>query len=75
MEEKADSKYVEVAAASILVRAVGLQQMKNLSALAGFSLPLGSTHVKEALKKLKEQGFEFRKFVKMDFKNVKEFLK
>ena len=73
-EEKAESKYVEVAAASVIARAAALQQLHYLSTLAGFPLPKGSTHVKLALLELKARGLEFRKFVKVDFKNVKEFL-
>lgn len=73
-EEKAESKYVEVAAASVLARAAALQQLHYLSTLAGFPLPKGSTHVKLALLELKERGLEFRKFVKIDFRNVQEFL-
>lgn len=72
--EKAESKYVEVAAASVLARAGALQQLDYLSSQAGFRLPKGSTHVKLALFELKERGLEFRKYVKVDFKNVKEFL-
>lgn len=74
-EEKADSKYVEVAAASVLARAAALQQLDYLSAQAGFRLPKGSSHVKLALFELKERGLDFGKFVKVDFGNVKEFLK
>ncbi|MEK6853587.1 MAG: hypothetical protein AABX64_02795 [Nanoarchaeota archaeon] len=73
-EEKAESKYAEVAAASILARAGALQQLDYLSAMAGFRIPKGSTHVKLALFELKERGLDFTKFVKTDFKNVKEFL-
>ncbi len=73
-EEKAESKYVEVAAASILARAAALQQMEYLSRLAGFTLPKGSTHVKLALLELKERKLEFRKLVKVDFRNVKGVL-
>lgn len=72
--EKAESKYVEVAAASVLARATGLQQLNFLSAQAGFRLPKGSTHVKLALHELKERGLDFKKFVKVGFKNVQEFL-
>lgn len=72
--EKADSKYVEVAAASVLARAGALQQLDYLSAQAGFRLPKGSTHVKLALFELKERNLDFRKFVKVDFRNVTEFL-
>lgn len=74
-EEKAESKYVEVAAASILARAAGLDQFNYLSRLAGFTLPLGSTHVKEALAELKRRELDFKQFVKIDFSNVREFLK
>ncbi len=73
-EEKAESKYLEVAAASVLARSAALQQMDYLSLQAGFNLPKGSTHVKLALQQLKEKGLDFRKFVKVDFSNVKEFL-
>ena len=72
--ERAESKYVEVAAASVLARAAALQQLDYLSSQAGFRLPKGSTHVKLALFELKERGLDFSKFVKVDFKNVKEFL-
>ncbi len=72
--EKAESKYVEVAAASVLARAGALQQLDYLSTQAGFRLPKGSTHVKLALFELKERGLDFRKFVKIDFANVREFL-
>ena len=74
-EEKAESKYIEVAAASILARAAALEQMDSLSERAGFRLPKGSTHVKHALQELKARGLDFKKFVKLDFKNVKEFLR
>lgn len=73
-EEKAEDKYVEVAAASVLARAAALKQMDTLSAKAGFLLPRGSTHVKSALRELKERGLNFKEFVKLDFRNVKEFL-
>lgn len=73
-EEKAESKYVEVAAASILARSAALQQLHYLSTLAGFTLPKGSTHVQLALVDLKRRGLEFQKFVKIDFRNVKEFM-
>jgi len=74
METKAESKFVEVAAASVLARATALQQINYLSKKAGFAIPKGSTHVKWALEELKEKGLEPREFVKLHFKNVKEFL-
>lgn len=73
-EEKAESKYVEVAAASVVARAAALQQLNYVSVLAGFPVPKGSTHVKTALMELKERKMDFRKFVKVDFRNVREFL-
>ena len=72
--EKAESKFVEVAAASVLARAAALQQLDYLSAQAGFRLPKGSTHVKLALFELKERRLDFNLFVKTSFTNVKEFL-
>ena len=74
MVEKGESKYVEVAAASILARDAGLKQLQYLSGQAGFALPKGSTHVQLALLELKERGLDFRKFVKVDFGNVVDFL-
>lgn len=73
-EEKAEDKYVEVAAASVLARATALRQLDTLSMKAGFHLPKGSSHVKLALHELKERGLNFKEFVKIDFKNVLEFL-
>ncbi len=73
-EEKAESKYVEVAAASVLARATALKQLDYLSVQAGFTLPKGSTHVKDALQRLNDQGLDFEKFVKLNFNNVKEYL-
>ncbi|MEK6938689.1 MAG: DUF3378 domain-containing protein [Nanoarchaeota archaeon] len=74
-EEQAESKYVEVAAASILARDAALKQLNALSALAGFHLPKGSTHVQIGLMELRQRKLNFSKFVKMDFWNVKNFLK
>ncbi len=74
-EEKAESKYVEVAAASILARAAGLHQLQYLSTLAGFTIPKGSTHVRGGLEELQKRNLDFNKFTKMDFKNVRGFLK
>ena len=73
-EEKAEDKYVEVAAASVLARATALRQLDTLSMRAGFPLPKGSSHVKLALHELKERGLDFNEFVKVDFRNVEEFL-
>jgi ribonuclease HIII len=72
---KAESKYIEVAAASVLARSAALHQMDYLSLELGFKVPKGSTHVKEGLLELKKQGLPFKSFVKVDFKNVVDFLK
>ncbi len=75
MEEKAEEKYVEVAAASILARAAGLKQLDYLSMKAGFTIPKGSSHVQLALMELKERKLNPKEFVKLHFRNVHEFLK
>lgn len=72
--EKGESKYIEIAAASVVARYRGLLQMEELSKKAGFEVPLGSTHVAWALKRLKKENKDFRDFVKMHFRNVAEFL-
>jgi len=73
IEEKAESKYIEVAAASVLARAHALKQFDELSKRAGFKIPLGSTHVKDALQRLKDEKLPLDNFVKLKFKNVVEF--
>lgn len=71
-ETKAESKYIEVAAASIIARAEGLKQLDKLSKKAGFKIPKGSTHVKEALITAKNKNLELKKYAKMNFKNVNQ---
>ena len=71
--EKAESKYIEVAAASILARDEAIKQMDKLSEDIGFDIPYGSTHVKGALEKLKDTGKDPSQFVKRHFRNVKIF--
>ncbi len=73
-EVRAESKFIEVAAASVLARSTALKQLDYLTVEAGFKLPKGSTHVKWALNEMKEKRMDFDKFVKTSFKNVKEFL-
>lgn len=72
LETKAESKYIEVAAASILARSVALKQIDELSKKAGYKLPLGSTHVKGALMEMKKRGLAHEKFVKIGFRNVQD---
>jgi ribonuclease HIII len=64
-----------VAAASILARAYALNQLKELSKKAKFSIPKGSTHVKHALEKIKKFNLDPREYVKLNFSNVKKFFK
>ena len=73
-EIKAESKWLEVAAASVLARAAAVMQINMLSKKAGFTIPMGSTHVAWALQELRERGLDLNEFVKLHFKNVKEFL-
>lgn len=71
---KAESKYIEVAAASVIARAAALEQLSYLSKLAGFTLPKGSTHVQKTLEILRKENLSFKQFVKIDFRNVRVFL-
>ncbi len=71
---KAESLYIEVAAASILARDAAVKQIDRLSKQLGFRAPLGSTHVAEALFQLKVSGKPPEYFVKMHFKNVQSAL-
>ena len=73
IEEKAESKYITVAAASILARNAALIQLETLSHELKYRIPKGSTHVKDALEFLKRSGKDPREFVKVDFRNVREF--
>ena len=71
---KAEQKYVEVAAASILARDAAVKQLKKLSQVLGFEVPKGSTHVSAALEKAVKSGIDLRKVAKIRFRNVKKFL-
>lgn len=73
-ETKAESKYVEVAAASILARDAGLKQLKKLSESYGIELPKGSTHVDDALKESVKRRIDLRKIAKVSFGNVRKYL-
>ena len=74
LKEKAESEHVEVAAASIIARAEGIKQMQALSIRAGFELPFGSTHVLDALVKMRDGKQDFTQFAKTSFRNVKEVM-
>lgn len=73
-ETKAEDKYVEVAAASIIARDEGLKQLDELTRRLGIQVPKGSTHVKHALEYLKNSKKNPKEFVKLHFKNVQAAL-
>ncbi|MFT7615870.1 MAG: ribonuclease HIII [Candidatus Woesearchaeota archaeon] len=74
IETKAEDKYIEVAAASIIARKRALEQFAKLESEAGFRVPKGSTHVQEGLAQLKQSGKDPSLFVKLHFKNVQKAL-
>lgn len=69
---QAESKYLAVAAASILAKSKGIEQLTKLSKKAKFELPFGSTHVLLALERLKGKNVNPREFCKLEFKNVQK---
>ena len=83
-QTKAESKYIAVAAASILAREAFIkqidqltQQVNKLTNLNLSCLPLGSTNkdkIKAIIAKieLKDKGKSLNKFIKMNFKSIKE---
>ncbi len=71
-EKNAESKYLEVAAASIIARYFGLVQIRQLEQKAGFFIPMGSTHIEAALLELKKKSLNPKYFVKMKFSNVEK---
>jgi len=72
-ETKAESKYLEVAAASIIARYHALLQIQDLEKRAGFFIPMGSTHVESGLLELKKKSLKPNDYVKLKFKNVAKF--
>lgn len=72
-EHHAESKFPEVAAASVMARYAALMQIQQLSKTAGFFIPLGSTHVESALLELKKKSLKPEEYVKMKFQNVVKF--
>lgn len=69
-ETGAESKYLAVAAASILARKAGLDQLAELKKNAGFRVPKGSSKVSDALNSLKANNLNPDHYVKRHFKNV-----
>lgn len=73
IKKRAESKYTEVAAASIIARCFALRQIRELEQRAGFFIPLGSTHVESALLEIKKKSLNPKDYVKLKFKNVVAF--
>ncbi len=71
---RAESKSLAVAAASIVARARAIEQFNELSKEAGFHIPKGSTHVKEAIQLLIHKNLPVDKFLKLHFKNVQKII-
>ncbi len=69
----AESKYLEVAAASVLARYGALAQIRELESKSGFFIPMGSTHVESALLEIKKKSLNPEDFVKLKFSNVVKF--
>lgn len=69
METKAESKYIEVACASIIARYFFVEQIKKLSKEIGIRLPLGSSNknIKTIVNKINQT--DKSKFLKLHFKN------
>lgn len=68
---KAESKYISVAAASIIARAYFVREMEKLSEKAGVKLPLGasSNHIVHVGKKIKTK-FDLEDFAKIHFESI-----
>ena len=73
IEEKAESKYYEVAAASIIARYFALRQIMELEMKSGFFIPLGSSRVESGLLELRKKSLNKIDYVKVKFKNVVSF--
>ena len=71
-ETHAESKYLEVAAASVIARYFALKQIRDLEMKAGFFIPLGSSNVESALLELKKKSLDPCEYVKLKFRNVSE---
>lgn len=69
METKAESKYIEVACASIVARYFFVEQIKKLSKESNIKLPLGSSNVNIKIIVSKMSKLDKFKFLKLHFKN------
>ncbi|MGL4647438.1 MAG: ribonuclease HIII [Mycoplasmoidaceae bacterium] len=74
LETKAESKYLEVACASILARINFLKQIETISKELNMFIPLGANpkNVNEPLAIIKKQKLNLSKYLKEHFKNNQE---
>ncbi len=74
LETKAESKYLEVACASIVARVNFLKQIEKIEKELNMRIPLGANprDVNNILKKLKDDNKKLSKYIKEHFKNNKE---
>jgi len=49
-----------------------MKQIRQLEQMSGFFIPLGSTHVTDALMELKRKCLQPQNYVKMQFSNVRK---
>lgn len=71
---KAESQFLQVAAASIIARYYFIQQIKNLSNNLKKEIPFGSANIKvfPLIDFLKNKKINMNQYVKMHFKNIKK---
>ncbi len=72
-ETKAESKYIAVAAASIIARYYFLKQIDKLRTISNLKIPLGSSNpnIKSIAREIMEKH-ELKNFIKLNFKTVNE---
>lgn len=71
---KAESKYIQVAVASIIARYYFILMIEELSKKIGFKIPFGSVNsvVLPILKKIKNKNINLNDYVKLHFKTIKK---
>ncbi len=72
-EVKAESKYIQVATASIVARYFFIKQLNALSQKAKFNIPFGSSTnlIRTTIKKINENKLSIYEFAKTHFKEIK----
>lgn len=75
-ETKSESKYLAVAAASIIARAEYLKQLDQMNSFAKLDIPQGNGKtVKAFAQEMLDNGFDLRYYAKLHFKITKELTK